>query len=67
MINFDWLLAKNFTVGERWRAQFRWEMFNMTNTPNWALPNDSLGGASFGVITSASSRRIMQLGLKLNF
>ena len=66
-INFDSLLAKNFTRGDRWRAQVRWEMFNMTNTPNWALPNDTLGGASFGVITSASSRRIMQLGLKLNF
>jgi hypothetical protein len=66
-INFDSLLAKNFRVGERWRAQFRWEMFNMTNTPNWAPPNDTFGGTSFGVITSASSRRIMQLGLKLYF
>jgi len=65
LINFDSLLAKNFRVGEQWRAQFRWEMFNMTNTPNWGNVNDNLGGASFGAITSASSRRIMQLGLKL--
>jgi hypothetical protein len=65
LINFDSLLAKNFRVRERWRAQFRLEMFNMTNTPNWAVPNDVLGSTSFGVITSASSRRIMQAGLKL--
>jgi hypothetical protein len=65
LINFDSLVAKNFRVRERWRAQFRWEMFNMTNTPNWGAPNDAVGGGSFGVITSASSRRIMQLGMKL--
>lgn len=65
LFNFDSLLAKNFRVRERWRVQFRWEMFNMTNTPNWALPNDNLGGNAFGVITAANSRRIMQAGLKL--
>jgi hypothetical protein len=64
-INFDSLLAKNFRLKEQWRAQFRWEMFNMMNTPAWGNPSDVLGGTSFGVITSASSRRIMQLGLKL--
>lgn len=67
LINFDSLLAKNFRLRERWRAQFRLEMFDMTNTPNFASPNDSFGGTSFGVITSATatSRRIMQAGLKL--
>jgi hypothetical protein len=65
VINFDSLLAKNFRVGERWRAQLRWEMFNMTNTPNWGNVNESLGGTSFGIITTATSRRIMQLGLKV--
>ena len=65
LINFDSLLAKNFRVAERWRAQFRWEMFNMTNTPKWGNPDEALGGSSFGEITTATSRRIMQLGLKL--
>ena len=65
LINFDSLVAKNFRVKERWRAQFRWEMFNMTNTPYWGAPNDAVGGTSLGVISSASSRRIMQAGLKL--
>jgi hypothetical protein len=65
LVNFDSLLAKNFLAGDRWRAQLRWEMFNMTNTPKWADPNDVLGGAAFGIAGSATSRRIMQLGLKL--
>jgi hypothetical protein len=64
-VNFDSMLAKNFYVGERWRAQFRWETFNSLNTPQFVLPNDVLGGTSFGIITNATSRRIMQFGLKL--
>ena len=65
MVNFDLMLAKNFTVRERWRAQFRWEAFNFTNTPAWGLPNESLGAGQFGIITGASGRRIMQLGAKV--
>jgi len=65
IFNFDTMLAKNFYVKETWRAQFRWEMFNMTNTPVWGLPATSLGGPNFGIITTASSRRIMQFGLKI--
>lgn len=64
-VNFDSLVAKNFYVGERWRAQFRWETFNTFNTPEFDLPNQTLGGGGFGVVTSAGSRRIMQMGLKL--
>ena len=65
IVNFDSMLAKNFLFAEKWRAQFRWEMFNMTNTPVWGLPATSLGGPNFGIITTASSRRIMQFGLKI--
>jgi hypothetical protein len=65
IINFDSLVAKNFTVRERWRAQFRWETFNTFNTPQFDLPNQTLGGGGFGVVTGAGGRRIMQLGLKL--
>lgn len=64
-INFDSLVAKNFQITEQWRAQFRWESFNTFNTPEFGLPNQALGGGGFGVVTSASSRRIMQMGLKV--
>jgi hypothetical protein len=65
LINFDSMVAKNFTYGERWRLQFRWETFNTFNTPQFDGPNQSLGGGGFGIVTSASGRRIMQFGLKL--
>lgn len=64
-INFDSLLAKNFQVTERWKAQFRWETFNSFNTPEFNLPNQTLNGGGFGLVTGADSRRIMQMGLKL--
>lgn len=71
LVNFDTMMAKNFTYRERWRLQYRWEMFNFTNTPYWGLPNENLpqtpGPSNFGIITSAGSRRIMQMGLKLYF
>jgi hypothetical protein len=65
LVNFDSMLAKNFVFRERWRAQFRWELFNTLNTPYFGLPTASLGGGNFGIVTSASSRRIMQFALKL--
>lgn len=64
-VNFDSLVAKNVTFRERWRVQVRWETFNTFNTPEFELPNQSLGGGGFGFVTGAGSRRIMQMGLKL--
>ena len=65
LVNFDTLVAKNFYFAERWRVQFRWEMFNLTNTPVWAQPASAFGAGNFGISASASSRRVMQFGLKL--
>src|SRR5262249_11341252 len=62
ILNFDSLLAKNFVVRERFRAQLRWETFNTFNTPQFDLPNQTLGGGGFGTVTSAGGRRIMQFG-----
>jgi len=59
------MLAKNFRFQERWRVQFRWEMFNFMNTPAFGLPAQTVGATDFGWVTSASARRIMQFGLKL--
>jgi hypothetical protein len=64
-IGFDSMVARNFQFNERWRAQFRWESFNTFNTPEMDLPNQSLGGGGFGLVTGAGSRRIMQMGLKI--
>lgn len=60
-------LSKQFYFGERTRLQIRWESFNVTNHPNFNLPNDSLSQASAGTITGAKDPRIMQLGARLQF
>jgi len=62
---FDLMVAKNFRWRERYRWQFRWEMFNFTNTPQFALPSQTVGASGFGWVTGAGARRIMQLGLKM--
>ena len=42
--NFDFSLAKNWHFGERLRAQFRAEFFNILNHPNFANPYGGQNG-----------------------
>lgn len=61
------MLAKTFSIRERYKAQFRWEMYNSTNTLYFGQPASSFGAGNFGIVTAASSRRIMQFGLRLHW
>jgi hypothetical protein len=77
LINFDMSLFKNMRfkrISEHFNAQFRVEVFNIFNHPNFSPPVDNnalfdssgarLGGA--GAITSTvTTSRQMQLALKL--
>lgn len=65
----DVAIMKNFRWRERFRAQFRAEMFNLTNTPQFGWPDTGFGSATFGVVTSTRnvSSRNVQFGLKLDF
>jgi hypothetical protein len=68
MFNFDAGLMKQFTLTERMRLQFRWETFNVTNTPQYGVPNKTVGAPDFGVIrTTDSTPRQMQFALRLTF
>ncbi|MFN7919375.1 MAG: hypothetical protein U0Q16_04715 [Bryobacteraceae bacterium] len=62
-------IAKNFRIFERLRAQFRGEMYDLTNTPQFSLPGVTVGAADFGQVngTRYNDRRTVQLGLKLLF
>ncbi len=65
LINLDFSLAKSFRIAEKWRAQFRAEAFNATNTPFFGLPGATIGQPGVGTINSAGEPRRVQFGLKL--
>ena len=65
----DLAFAKNWTIVEGYRLQFRWEMFNALNHPSFNNPDNNLGdGNSFGRGSSvAIFPRVMQAALKFTF
>ena len=69
IVNFDFGLTKVFNVSEGTDLEFRWEAFNLFNHPNFGVPkNDLQDGAAFGrVLSTSTSERIMQFGLKFIF
>jgi hypothetical protein len=67
--NLDASLFKDFAITERFGLQFRFEAYNVTNTPSFDNPGSDLSQAStFGKITGTSSNaRQLQFALKLKF
>jgi hypothetical protein len=69
-IAMDVSILKDFRFMERYTLQFRTEMLNFINNPNFSLPNLNRGNAAFGRITSlidTNQARIIQLGLHFKF
>jgi hypothetical protein len=59
------MFAKNIPFKERYKVQFRWEMFNALNTPVFSTPTADPSSPAFGeIVSSASTPRIMQVALK---
>jgi hypothetical protein len=47
--------------------EFRGELFNITNTPEFSQPNGSFGSAAFGSITSTTTDpRVVQFAIRLS-
>jgi hypothetical protein len=65
--NVDTGLRKNFLMTERQKLQLRWEVYNTFNHPNWSGANSTPTSANFGLVTSKSGNRVMQLALKYIF
>jgi hypothetical protein len=75
-VNFDLSVAKSFAVDEARRFEFRAEMFNLPNHPNFAVPSGLTAftnaaptiAPNWGVITSTvTTSRQIQFALKLLF
>ena len=66
---WDMALNKRFNFTERINAQFRFEAFNVFNTPILRAPNNSTSSTNFGFVTAnqANFPWQVQLEFKLNF
>jgi len=65
---FDVALTKSTALTERWKAEFRWEVFNLFNNVNFALPVNDLQDSSVGAIENTiGGPRVMQFGLRIAF
>ena len=65
--NMNLSLLKDTKLGDKATLQFRAEMFNVFNTPNFEQPSIFLGTPGFGRVLSARDGREIQFGLKLLF
>lgn len=64
-VNF--VLAKNFSLSESARLQFRSEFYNFFNRTNFLAPSVNIAAANFGRVTATGDPRFVQLALKLSF
>jgi len=68
LYNWDISLFKNFSIYERFKAQFRFEALNAFNTPQFRSPNTTFGGGSFGrILSQGNFPRFIDLALRLQF
>jgi len=77
--NFDFSLIKNTQLGEKVKAQFRAEFFNIVNHPAFAIPSNILAAPNFGTLfqtpdaaqnnvgLGSGGPRLIQFALKLSF
>jgi hypothetical protein len=68
--NLDLSLFKNIPIREQFKAQFRAEFFNFTNSPHYAGPNSDVTSGSFGRITATNGNarnRSIRFGLRVQW
>jgi hypothetical protein len=63
----DLSIIRSFPFTESIRLQFRGELLNAFNHPDFGQPGKSFGGSGFGLVSSADGPRTVQLGLRLVF
>jgi hypothetical protein len=63
----DIAVIKDIPIVERFKAQFRFETFNLFNNVNFMTPGNTVENTGFGQITAAQDPRILQFALKILF
>ena len=65
----DFSIFKDLSLGANRKLQLRMEVYNITNTPSFWLPDFNFGSAGFGSISSTGNSipRQMQFGVKYLF
>ncbi|MFN7938862.1 MAG: carboxypeptidase-like regulatory domain-containing protein [Bryobacteraceae bacterium] len=69
-VNFDTSFVKNNRFGpeDRLNVQFRFEAYNLFNTPYFGFPNANIGSPTAGrITTTVGENRSLQLALKFEF
>ncbi|MSO20933.1 MAG: TonB-dependent receptor [Acidobacteria bacterium] len=76
LLGWDLAMLKDFTISESSRVEFRWELFNILNRPNFGSPNFNVfqnptsvtpGATSSQISSTRTSARQMQFALKYIF
>jgi Carboxypeptidase regulatory-like domain/TonB dependent receptor len=67
LVNWDFSVFKNIAVSESKEFQFRGELFNLFNHPNFQLPVSDISSPNFGQIQTDLGPRVIQLALKFLF
>lgn len=64
----DLSINKRLALGNRMRADLRWEIFNLFNTVNLGMPENNYDSSDFGAITSTvGGPRVSQFGVRILF
>ena len=64
LVSADFSVFKNFQITERNRLQFRAEVFNLPNHPNFRTLSRTFDASNPGELTSAAAGRQIQMALK---
>ena len=69
VVNFDFAVFKRTTIMERLNVEFRAEIFDLFNHPQFGPPNGTATSSTFGVVTNTVNNtfRVVQFGLKFIF
>lgn len=68
--NYDFSVFRNFALTERFKLEYRAEFYNLSNTPHFSNPNNTVTSGTFGIISGTLNgygNRQVQMALRLKF